>query len=252
MGKNQLPKCGYHPMRIFILLLSALFSIGVMAGEFDQPWNDSSAPLVIDPFHGNSIDWEQLSTEPRVVAVIHKATIGTKKIDSAYFERKSEAKKRGYLWGSYHWGLAGDPAAQADFYIDTVKPESDELIALDLEDATSTKLMNIDEALIFIRRVKERIGRFPVLYTNHSSAALISAKFKISDFVDTPLWYARFKRTVDNFPKGVWPTYTLWQFSSEINPQLAVPGTRSDMDINVFNGSVEKLKANWPLTKAVP
>jgi GH25 family lysozyme M1 (1,4-beta-N-acetylmuramidase) len=126
------------------------------------------------------------------------------------------------------------------------------LIALDLEDATSTKLMNANEALLFIKRVKERTGRYPVLYTNHSSAGLISVNFRNTDFANTPLWYARFIGKVGNFPNGVWPTYTLWQFSSEIRPQLPVPGTRSDMDINVFNGTVEKLKAEWPLTKTVP
>jgi len=57
---------------------------------------------------------------------------------------------------------------------------------------------------------------------------------------------------VTDFPTGVWQRYTLWQFSSEILPQLRVPGTKADMDINVFNGSVEQLKAQWPLTKAAP
>lgn len=239
-------------MRTVVLMFGMAISMGSPAGEFDHPWLDPDATLIIDPFHANTIDWVKLATEPRVVAIIHKSTIGTDKIDPAYFERKREAKQRGYLWGSYHWGVAGNPVGQADFYIDRVNPAADELIALDLEDATSTKLMNADEALLFIRRVKERVGRFPILYTNHSSAVLISGKFRDSDFSHTPLWYARFKGTVNNFPKGVWPTYTLWQFSSEIKPQLPVPGTRSDMDINVFNGPVGKLKAEWPLTKAVP
>lgn len=236
-------------MRLVALTLGIALAVSTAAGEFDQPWKDPQATLIIDPFHANSIDWEKLATEPRVVAVIHKATIGTSKIDPSYFDRKREAKARGYLWGSYHWGVAGNPVEQADFFIDTVKPEADELIALDLEDATSTKLMNANEALLFIKRVKERLGRFPVLYTNHSSAVLISQKFRNTDFANTPLWYARFIARVNNFPAGVWPTYTLWQFSSEINPQLPVAGTRSDMDINLFNGSVEKLKAEWPLTR---
>jgi GH25 family lysozyme M1 (1,4-beta-N-acetylmuramidase) len=112
--------------------------------------------------------------------------------------------------------------------------------------------MNANEALLFIRRVKERIGRYPVLYTNHSSAELISLNFRNTDFANTPLWYARFIGKVNNFPNGIWGSYTLWQFSSEIKPQLAVPGTRSDMDINVFKGTTEKLKAEWPLTRVVP
>jgi lysozyme len=228
------------------------FAVSAYASEFDRPWKDSDVALVIDPFMSNSIAWEKLQSEKRVVAIIHKSTIGTAKVDNAYFSRKTEAQKRGYLWGSYHWGVSGNPEKQAEYYISTVKPAANELIALDLEDATSNKLMNADEALIFIRKIKSLTGRYPVLYTNHSSAKLISARFKDSEFSKTPLWYARFKPTIKDFPTGLWPTYTLWQFSSEILPQMPVSGTRSDMDINVYNGSAADLKAKWPLTFVVP
>ncbi len=239
-------------MRIATLLFAACWATWASAAEFDAPWKDQSVALVIDPFYANEINWEKLATERRVVAIIHKATIGTTKLDAGYAKRKDEALKRGYLWGSYHWGVAGNPVKQADFYIDTVKPGPDELIALDLEDAQSTTLMNVDEAILFIERVKARTGRYPVLYTNHSSAKLISTRYKNSIFVNTPLWYARFKPKVTDFPTGVWPSYTLWQFSSELLVQLQVPGTKPDMDINVFNGTAEQLKAVWPLTKVAP
>jgi GH25 family lysozyme M1 (1,4-beta-N-acetylmuramidase) len=110
--------------------------------------------------------------------------------------------------------------------------------------------MNVDEAMLFVERVKARTGRYPLLYTNHASAKLISERHRGSVFTKTPLWYARFKARVTDFPTGVWQRYTLWQFSSEILPQLPVPGTKSDMDINVFNGTVEQLKADWPLTRS--
>ncbi len=237
-------------MRVALLLLAAALAAPSSAPEFDSPWKEPTVALVIDPYNGNSIDWDKLATEKRVVAVIHKATIGTTRLDPGYTRRKEEALRRGYLWGSYHWGVAGNPQQQADFYIDTVKPQANELMALDLEDAQSTTLMNVDEAIVFINRVKERTGRYPVLYTNHSSAKLISARYKNSVFVNTPLWYARFKAKVSDFPTGVWPSYTLWQFSSEIKAQLPVPGTKPDMDINVFNGTPEQLRAAWPLTAA--
>jgi GH25 family lysozyme M1 (1,4-beta-N-acetylmuramidase) len=217
-------------------------------GEFQQPWNDPRIALIIDPYYANSLNWEKLKAEPRVTAIIHKATIGTAKLDPAYFSRKQEAKRRGYLWGSYHFGTSGNPEKQADYYIDTVKPAPDELIALDIEDAASARLMNADEALRFIKRVKERIGRYPVLYVNHASAVLITRKYKGTEFNATPLWYARYKRNVTDFPKGLWDTYTLWQFSSEKLPQMSVSGTAPDMDINVFNGGVKELRASWPLT----
>ncbi|MGE8063572.1 glycoside hydrolase family 25 protein [Pseudomonas sp. NPDC089569] len=239
-------------MRIVTILFAAGWATWTSAGEFNAPWKDQSVPLIIDPYYANSINWDKLATERRVVAIIHKATIGTSELDPQYIKRKEEALKRGYLWGSYHWGVTGSPEKQADFYIDTVKPASDELIALDLEDALSEKLMNVDEAILFIKRIKAKTGRYPVLYTNHSSAKLISTKYKDSIFVKTPLWYARFKSNVTDFPVGVWPSYTLWQFSSEQLVQLPVSGTKPDMDINIFNGTKEQLKAAWPLTKVEP
>jgi lysozyme len=224
-------------------------SIGVCsAAEFDEPWKNPEVAIVLDPFAGNSIDWDKLRSEPRVIAVIHKSTIGSSRIDPKYFTRKTEARQRGYLWGSYHWGEKGNPERQADFYFDSVRPAADELVALDLEDATSTTLMNAEEALRFVRRFKERSGRYLVLYTNHASSKLLSERFRNTEFANTPLWYARFKKKVTDFPRGLWQSYSLWQFSSEILPQMPIPGIKTDMDINVYNGTPQDLRSKWPLT----
>jgi len=220
--------------------------------EFQRPWDNPKIALVLDPYYANTIDWDKLKREPRVVAIIHKATIGISKLDPAYLTRKEEGKKRGYLWGSYHWGVSGNPEKQADYYLDTVKPGDDELIALDLEDASSKNLMNAEEALLFVKRIKERAGRYPVLYINHASAKLLSTKFKGTEFAEAPLWYARFRPTVSDFPTGFWQSYTLWQFSSELLTQKVVPGTKRDMNINVYNGTVDDLRSNWPLTQQAP
>jgi lysozyme len=238
-------------MRLLIIAFLIVYPALSQTAEFQRPWEDPKIALVIDPYHANPIDWDKLQTEPRVVAIIHKATIGASKLDPAYLKRKEEARKRGYLWGSYHWGVSGNPEKQADYYLDTVKPGDDELIALDLEDAASKELMDAEEALRFIKRVKERTGRYPVLYTNHNSATLLSDKFNGTEFAEAPLWYARFKSNVTDFPTGLWQSYTLWQFSSEKLSQMALPGVKLDMDINVYNGSVADLRSNWPLTRSL-
>jgi GH25 family lysozyme M1 (1,4-beta-N-acetylmuramidase) len=237
-------------MRLLLIAFLTVHPPILQTTEFQRPWDDPNTAIVIDPYHANPIDWDKLKTEPRVIAIIHKATTGASKLDPAYLTRKKEAKKHGYLWGSYHCGVSGEPEKQADYYLDTVKPGDDELIALDLEDATSKKLMNAEESLRFIKRVKKRTGRYPVLYTNHRSAKLLSDKFKGTEFAEAPLWYARFKSDVTDFPTGLWLSYTLWQFSSEIRPQMALPGVKADMDINVYNGTVDDLKSNWPLARS--
>jgi GH25 family lysozyme M1 (1,4-beta-N-acetylmuramidase) len=221
--------------------------------EFSEPWKNPKIALAIDPFEGNDIDWDKLATDTHVVAIIHRATIGDRK-DRKYAERRDEAKRRGYKWGAYHLGKPGDPIKQADFFLDTVKPNKDDLIALDLE-STDAKDMSLDEARAFIKRIKEKTGRYPLIYANNEVTKAISEQYGADDvFAKTRLWYARFKRNVTDFPRGTWKTYTLWQFSSEQNCSPAnrpaclytVPGTEYDMDVDVYSGTIEELRSRWP------
>jgi lysozyme len=223
--------------------------------EFNEPWKNPNIALAIDPFEGNAIDWDQLATDKRVVAIIHRATIGDR-VDRKYAERKVEAKQRGYRWGAYHFGKPGDPIKQADFFLETVKPETDDMMALDLDGTDPAQHMSFEEALLFIQRIKTKTGRYPFIYANNLVTKAIAEQFGNDDlFAKTHLWYARFKRSVTDFPAGTWKTYTLWQFSSEVNctPSdrstclYTVPGTEYDMDVDVYNGTIEELRKRWPL-----
>jgi lysozyme len=245
-----------------LLLIAALFALPSVAAfaqspEFSEPWRNPKVALAIDPFEGNDINWDKLATDARVVAIIHRATIGDRK-DRKYAERRDEAKKRGYKWGAYHFGKPGNPIKQADFFLDTAKPAADELIALDLESEDATKHMSFDDARAFVKRIKEKTGRYPLIYANNEVAKAISDHYGADDvFAKTRLWYARFKKNVSDFPQGTWKTYTIWQFSSEQNCTPAnrpvclytVPGTEYDMDVDVYNGTIEKLRSKWPFDK---
>ena len=240
----------------FFLLDSCLLA-HAQSPEFNEPWKNPNVALAIDPFEKNEIDWDLLATDTRVVAIVHRATIGDR-ADLKYAERRDEAKKRGYKWGAYHLGKPGDPIKQADFFLETVKPGKDDLIALDLEGVDPTKHMSFDEARTFIKRIKERTGRYPLIYANNLVTKAISEQYGADKvFAKTHLWYARFKRNVTDFPEGTWKTYTLWQFSSELNCDAAnrpaclytVPGTAFDMDVDVYNGTIEELRKKWPLDK---
>jgi lysozyme len=228
------------------------------AGEFQSPWNDPAKALVIDFYEENQIDWNLLAADARVAGIIHEATNGYY-VDRAYYARKAEAEKRGYKWGSCHVGIPGDPVKQADFYLQFARPAPDELMALDLEDLDPEQSMTLDQAQGFIERIKQRTGRYPMVYGDGMVIREISYRFgKDGIFSETPLWYARFTGAISNFPTGTWNTYTLWQFKSEMNcrrwemdscPYL-VPGTRADMDVDVYNGTVDELRKNWPFSRA--
>ena len=248
-------------MRTFLSLLVALFlpafTVLAQSPEFTEPWKNPNIALAIDPYEKNDFDWDKLATEKRVVAIIHRATIGDR-VDRKYAERREEAKKRGYRWGAYHFGRPGDPIKQADFFLKTVRPADDELIALDLESVDEDKDMSLEEARVFIKRVQEKTGRYPLIYANNEVTKAILEKYGADDlFSKTHLWYARFKRNVTDFPSGTWKTYTVWQFSSEQNCSPAnraaclytVPGTEYDMDLDVFNGTIEELRSKWPFDK---
>jgi lysozyme len=123
---------------------------------------------------------------------------------------------------------------------------------LDLEDTSSGNLMSIEEAAVFMDYVYEKTRRIPVIYANHSVTLKLNQKIKNNNlFQQSKLWYARFKSSISDFPKGVWSEYFLWQFSSEINCSKTgtclynVPGTKFDMDVNVFYGSRKELEEQW-------
>jgi lysozyme len=247
-----------HLISLVLCLMVATVCLA-QTGEFREPWKSENAALVLDPFEGNSIDFDKLATEPRVVAMIHRATIGGRK-DTKYAARRDEAKRRRYKWGSYHLGKPGDPVAQADFYLATVRPGDDEVMALDIESLNASTDMSLANARRFLLRVQEKTGRLPILYGNDAVIRKISTSFGRDEvFSKTRLWYARFRQEIPNFPRGTGETYTLWQFSSEINCTPArpdaclirVPGTKMDMDVNVFHGTVDELKAQWPFKNPV-
>ncbi|MGB8191734.1 MAG: glycoside hydrolase family 25 protein [Chitinophagaceae bacterium] len=237
---------------LFVVAFCLLAFTSFTQTEFNQPWKDTSRAIILDPFAGNSINWDKVVTDKRVTAIIHKATQGARK-DAEYKNRRTIAKQKGLLWGSYHLGMAGDPVVQADFYLSVIGNDPSELMALDLESLES-QFMSLNNAVKFINRVHEKTGRFPLVYCNHAVFTAIQARFdSTSVFGKCGLWYARFKKDITGFTsRKTWLTYTIWQFSCEVNCSVTgqclynVPGTRFDMDINVYNGTVDELRNKWP------
>ncbi len=237
---------------IFFLFIFYPLYISAQNTEFVQPWLDTTKAIIIDPYGENEIDFDKLITDKRVVGIIHKASqlYGA---DKKYYERKLIAKQKGLLWGSYHLGMRGDPVMQANFYLATIQNDSSELMALDLEGLDTASFMSLKNAERFIKRIHEKTGRYPLVYCNNSVLEEISKNYSdTSIFSKCGLWYARYLKELPDFNKNVWTNYTLWQFSCEVNCTETgkcwynVPGTLYDMDVNIYNGTVEELKSRWP------
>ncbi len=245
--------------------------------EFDRPWRDESRALVIDAYEFNPINWKQLTSDKRIGAFINKASDGLPPAWSCsnlsgddeklcknrwwkysvtqelYMTRREMAKTLGLKWGAYHLGRPGNPREQADHFIDFAKPEADELIALDIEDNDPTQWMSLAEAEEFARQIKIRLDRYPVLYTNGSTAAYIAQNKETYPLLSRlQLWYARYRDDLTGvFPEGHWDKYALWQFSSMHNCNkracpYRVAGAKDDIDVNVASMNVEDLRKAWP------
>lgn len=246
------------------------------ASDFSEPWKDADRALVVDAYEYNSIDWTRLATDKRLVGFINKASDG---MPPPYFcfgdetetrlcktlwkrhavarelfqTRKVVAKALGLKWGAYHLARPGNPVGQANHFIEFAEPGPDDLLALDIEDDDPTQWMSLDDAEEFVRQVHRRLGRFPVLYTNGTTARHIADnRYKYQLLSRLPLWYARYKPDIGvHFPMGNWQGYALWQFSARANCgrfrcPYRVAGTPNDIDVSVAPMNATELSAQWP------
>ncbi|MCP3056191.1 glycoside hydrolase family 25 protein [Aurantimonas marianensis] len=263
------------------IVAGMLLITGSAHAEWKAPWKSEDKALVIDAYEFNPINWQELSSDERIAGFINKASDGlppewncgkadgdeyklcknrwwkysvTKEL---YMTRREMAKMKGLLWGAYHLGRPGNPREQADHFVDFAEPAEDDLIALDIED-NSDEWMSLADAEIFADQIKIRTGRYPVLYTNGSTAKYVSDnKAKYPLLSRLPLWYARYRDDITGkFPEETWPSYALWQFSSMHNCDsrscpYRVKGAKTDIDVNVSTMDVAGLKAAWPFNELI-
>lgn len=249
------------------------------ASEFQTPWLNKERAIVLDGYEHNSFNLVEIVKDQRIAAFIHKGSDGLpanyhcKRSGDAmqqdlctriwrnyvvsrelYQTRRILAKALGLKWGAYHLGRPGKPVEQANHFIDYAEPTDDELIAIDIEDNDPERFMSLQDAQIFAEQIKSRTGRYPVLYTNGTTAKYIAdRRLEFPILSRLQLWYARYEADIaPHFPKGNWQDYALWQFASQNNcSKQRCPyrpsGTNRDIDVNVADMTVAQLKRAWPL-----
>ncbi|HTO32900.1 MAG TPA: GH25 family lysozyme [Pararhizobium sp.] len=269
--------------RLAVLLGVALLSGAANARDL-MPWRSTNHALVIDAYELNIIDWDEMLKDRRIAAFVSKASDGLPESFACtgdhggdtvahcktmwrkyavsrelYQTRRLVARANGLLWGAYHLARPGNPIDQANHFLDYADPRDDELMVLDIEGIDAEKYMSLEDAGIFAGHIKARTGRYPMLYTNHSTARHIAAnrdRFPILSRL--PLWYARYKPGIRNvFPMGNWDRYALWQFSSAANCgkrrcPYRVAGTLDDIDVNVAAVNAIELKNIWARGELLP
>lgn len=246
------------------------------ASEFSEPWKNPDRALVIDAYEYNSIDWQKLAGDKRIIGFINKASDGLPPAYSCsgdetafrlckalwkrhavarelFHTRKVVAKALGLEWGAYHLARPGNPVEQAENFLAFAEPGPDDLMALDIEENDPGKWMSLDDAEIFVRHIFLRTGRYPILYTNGTTAKHIAdSRYRYRLLSRLPLWYARYKPEIGmHFPKGNWQRYALWQFAAQANCNARrcpyrVAGTPNDIDVNVAPMNAQDLRKAWP------
>lgn len=192
--------------------------------------------LDISHYQG-AIDWHQLTQSRLTKFPIHfifmKATEGGDHLDSTFTRNFDKAYEHGFIRGAYHfYNPNTDPMKQADFFIRTVNLKAGDLPpVLDIEVKGRKETEELQAALkVWLQRIEMHYGVKPIIYASY--------KFKMkylndSVFNSYPYWIAHYY--VDSVRyEGKWD---FWQHS-DIGQ---VPGIKSDVDLNVYNGALEEL-----------
>ena len=261
---------------VFSILVLTFFTFGAAtAGEFSKAWLSKNSSIVLDAYEYTPLDWSKMSNNKRLAGFINKASDGLPAKSKCgrnvlcrvkwkryvatyelYHTRRVLARTLGMKWGAYHLARPGNPIAQAEHFLQFTKPDKDDLLALDIEHNDPSRWMSLAEGEVFAKHIKMRTGRYPVLYTNHSTSKFIAAhrdKYPLLSRLN--LWYARYKPSMKGaFPMGNWDSYTLWQFSSMVNCNnrscpWRINGAGNWIDVNVVNMSPAELKRQWPFAK---
>lgn len=194
------------------------------------------------------IDWPKVrATGQRYVFV--KATEAISYRDPTFDDNWFGAKKAGLLRGAYHFFRCNtDARKQADYFIDYVRSFNDDgelPPVLDLETHDGQRRDKIVPAVkIWLDRVESAFGKKPIIY---------SGQYFLQDYLseagggppswakDHPLWLAQYPSQYAPgmqpfLPRG-WFKWTFWQYSDKGR----LNGINADVDLNVFNGTLEEL-----------
>ena len=192
------------------------------------------------------IDWEEVkkmnSNGVRVRFVFMRATRGVSELDFQFEDNWEGAKAAKILRGAYHfYKYRHDPIDQAHYFLSKVKIESGDLPAvLDIEDDKKTDDSSLNKGDIikgisaWLAIVEQETGIKPIIYTNLD----YYKRYIAYNFPNHKIWIANYNNMRGvKLPDG--RTWSIWQTSDKARCN----GISEPIDFNIFNGSVEDLKA---------
>ncbi len=257
-------------MRKYCFLLIMLFTAKLIYGQ-QYPWCQDSIPIILDMTSKyGGIDFDKISNDRRLVAIIHRFGEGTH-IDTSYQKRKKMAKAKGLLWGGYHmFTNKSSMEYQVNRIVQYMDIADDDLVSLNFEDPGSGSSerpqfkISMDSVFKAIQFFYDKVHRYPVVYFGpcyiKDSIERALKKYPeakrikcIQLLANCPLWFVE-NRII--LPKvlfsyiqihyKIWENYTLWQFSEGKNCKPNATGTIRHCDCKISNPDVSKYCSKPP------
>ncbi len=209
-------------------------------GDYIVDYINEKSIIGIDiSHHQKKIDWKKIQKwrEHDIEFIYIKATEGSKgkgSKDPRYKENVEEAKKNGFLIGSYHYFRTTSSAEdQFKNFINTIKDYEQDLIPMvDLEQNDNfTKNEYRKELRKFLMLIENHFNQKPILY----SVTNFYNQYLANYFLDYKLFLGFYNLEHKKIALKDQKDWTIWQFSQ----QGQVEGITTNVDINVLNKNVK-------------
>ena len=212
------------------------------------------------------VDFDRMRNEG-IVGAIHESSYPPFVRDDKYFRRQVDATRAGLLSGAYHFANARDPIRQADFFVDTVasawrradpsgRPEQ-VLMVLDFEKNGHYPggTMNVEQAVKFVERVRQRTGKYPGFYSNENRIRTVLNSPSVSPayqrvLANCWLWVANYTYTPRDM--SPWNRWHMWQYTGDgkclLRPRSQFPKSVANIknaERNMFYADRGSLRQFW-------
>jgi len=184
--------------------------------------------------HQKDIDWTKVTSDRSVKFAFIKATEGVDYVDPYFTANWEGAAKAGLYRGAYHYFTATDSGFdQAMNFIGLVPVETGCLPpVVDIEEMSADPTAFRKDLGDFLNLIEAAYGQKPIIYAVHASYE----KYIKGNFEGYPVWIRSVITPAGLSDKRPW---LFWQY----NNRGRVGGIHAYVDQNVFNGSMDELKA---------
>jgi len=201
---------------------------------------DTLAGLDVSHYQ-NTVDWQQVASASKTFSFI-KASEGAHTPDERFSSNRAGASKNGVMAGAYHFfrpKVDVDAQVQAFTGLVSALMPGELPPVLDLEapkDWTGIAIADrVTLVLRWLTKVKQALGVTPIVYA--SPDFVKSVLHSPSALAAYPLWLAHY--ALSPVVPAPWSDWTFWQYTQA----GAVTGVSGSVDLDLFNGNMEALRA---------